>query len=449
MGGDSPAPDTNMSPVVFGTVSCSPPGCLDDPEMGNVQSLTETTGRALASPNRDRNRFSRTSGLERSKQQDHDALELEAQCDERDRILQKSNVSPEKTRQPENRPMAVMMLVAGHALSASLLLVVNKRALHVFPFVWVLTTLQFLPTALLVGLAGFLGFADVDRLEPRKLVAFFPAAGMFFITLTAGNAVVKHSNVDTFIVMRSLVPIPCAFLETFALGEPCPRLTSWLCLASLVIGASLYASLNAGIAMRSFSWICLFLTMMPVDAVLIKHAINTSGLSSTWSLVLYQNAIAATLGIVCVIIMEPASLTALAQVVWKSDGVMDWLSLWPLAVSVVLGVSVSFFQMSVRQVVSSTLFMVIGVANKLLAVLMNQMFLEANGSLGSLVSVLLSIASALGFQQTVKGKGISQAPKEKPKGGSSGSSTKGLMHSYIAMAVGLIWASVLTLRDTS
>jgi len=130
-----------------------------------------------------------------------------------------------------------MLLVLGHATCASCLLIVNKWALKEFPFVWTLTTLQFLFAAVVTYVAGKLGFIEVDALSWQKLIKFFPAAGMFFITITAGNAVVNVSNVDTFIVMRSVVPIPSAILESLVLKEPWPAAKSWLGLATVLLGA--------------------------------------------------------------------------------------------------------------------------------------------------------------------------------------------------------------------
>merc|ERR550532_3278614 len=101
-----------------------------------------------------------------------------------------------------------------------------------------------------------------------KLIKFFPAAGMFFVTITAGNAVVGVSNVDTFIVMRSVVPIPSAILEAFVLGEPCPAPKSWLGLAIILFGAVGYCSANQGLLVGSTAWVALYLVLMPLDGVL-------------------------------------------------------------------------------------------------------------------------------------------------------------------------------------
>merc|ERR1712151_1185426 len=92
--------------------------------------------------------------------------------------------------------------------------------------------------------------------------------------------------------------------------------------------------------------------------------------------------------------------------------------LGPCVLSCIAGLAISYFQLNVRKVISSTAFMVLGVSNKFLSVLINQLAsLDANKDMMSLGSVLVSISGAILFQQTVSGKGMSQA---KPKGEASG-----------------------------
>merc|ERR1712086_1157119 len=100
--------------------------------------------------------------------------------------------------------------------------------------------------------------------------------------------------------------------------------------------------------------------------------------------------------------------------------------------SMLLGVSVSFFQMQVRR----------GISNKLLALLINQVTMEANRSFVSVGSVLMSIAGAVCFQQTVKGRGVSQAASSQ-----SDKDPAPNLKAYLAMIAGLFWAGYLNMAD--
>jgi len=324
-----------------------------------------------------------------------------------------SEAAPPK---PEVSQSQALRLVLGHALCASCLLVINKWALKEFPFVWTLTTLQFLFAAVVTYLAGRLGFIEVDALDMRKLIKFFPAAGMFFITITAGNAVVSSSNVDTFIVMRSVVPIPCALLEAVILNEPYPAVRSWAGLGIVLLGAIGYSAANQGLLVDSAAWVVLYLVLMPLDGVLIKHLVSESELSP-WGLVLYNNVCAVVPGLLFSALLElgnPSDAGAMATILIERPILVGA----PIILSCWSGLAISYFQLNVRKVISSTAFMVLGVSNKILSVLLNQLArLDSNADFSSIGSVLASIFGAILFQQTVKGNGISQAPKSEVKCG--------------------------------
>jgi GDP-mannose transporter len=304
----------------------------------------------------------------------------------------------------------VLTLVIGHSLCASFLLVVNKWAMKEFPFVWTLTTFQFAFAAGATYVLGQLGMVELDALNIDKLVRFFPAAGMFFITITAGNAVVGVSNVDTFIVMRSVVPIPSALLEAIILKEPYPPPRSWAGLVTILIGAIGYCMFNKGVVIGSAAWVVLYLVLMPLDGVLIKQLVGESGLSP-WGLVLYNNVCALGPGVVFSVLLEwsnPADRAVMADIILNRPIVAGM----PVLLSCWCALAISYFQLNVRKVISSTAFMVLGVSNKIISVLLSQLTqLDANGDLFSIGSVLVSIVGAIVFQQTVKGNGISQAPQ--------------------------------------
>lgn len=328
----------------------------------------------------------------------------------------------------------VLFLVCGHAACAASLLVVNKWALKRFPYVWTLATVQFVFAATATYVCGKLRIIDVDPLETARLVKFFPAAGMFFVTITAGNAVVGVSNVDTFIVMRSVVPIPSAILEAIVLGEPCPAPRSWVGLATILLGAIGYCSANQGVVVDSVAWVLLYLALMPLDGVLIKHLVGSSGLSP-WGLVLYNNVCAAVPGLIFSFILEHDIFLEPGQ----AASYCTFDVLFPCILSCFAGLAISYFQLNVRKAISSTAFMVLGVSNKFLSVLMNQVAsLDANQDATSLYSVLLSISGAILFQQTVAGKGLSQAPKP------TGTSKSGGALGFIIVACALLAAACIT-----
>jgi len=329
---------------------------------------------------------------------------------------------------------SVLLMVLGHALCSSGLVVVNKWALKEFPFVWTLTLMQFAAAAIVAFVLGKMGVIQVDALEFHRLVHFFPAAGMFFMTITAGNVVVSTSNVDTFIVMRSVVPIPCAILEAIVLKEPCPAKRSWLGLIVVLLGAMGYCITNSELSANSKVWVWLYLVLMPFDGVLIRKIVTTSGLQP-WGLVLYNNTCAVLPAIIFSSALELFSPSERGEMASRIAALPMKIAV-PALLACIGSLAMSYFQLNVRRAISSTAFAVLGVANKVFAVLLNQLAqLDTNSDLRSIACVLASILGALLFQQSVKGKGISQAPQV--------DSTKGQLRARIFVGVGILAAAYL------
>mmetsp|Transcript_20033 Transcript_20033/g.56828 ORF Transcript_20033/g.56828 Transcript_20033/m.56828 type:complete len:264 (+) Transcript_20033:481-1272(+) len=263
---------------------------------------------------------------------------------------------------------------------------------------------------------------------------------MFFITITAGNAVVSASNVDTFIVTRSVVPIPCAILEALVLHEPYPPPRSWAGLAIVLLGAVGFCMSNQGLLLGSASWVLLYLALMPLDGVLIKQLVSSSGLSP-WGLVLYNNACAVVPGLLFSLVLELGHADDLSAIT-RSLELRPVLVGSPVLLSCWCGLAISFFQLNVRKVISSTAFMVLGVSNKILSVLFNQLArLDSNSDALSVASVFASILGAILFQQTVQGKGLSQAPPTDPE--------RGQLLAQLFVGVGIVAAAVISVAQRS
>ena len=80
-------------------------------------------------------------------------------------------------------------------------------------------------------------------------------------------------------------------LDTVVRGEPAPSKRTLGCLLMIAVGAASYARDDANFTVRGYSWACVYLAIIVTEMVYAKHVTATINLS-TWSLVLYQNAIA-------------------------------------------------------------------------------------------------------------------------------------------------------------
>lgn len=361
-------------------------------------------------------------------------------------LILSNGSNEEKEKQNEADWRFVVFFACGHCLSASFLTIANKWAMNEFHppvvaggnsgvYVWTLTTIQFIVAASFAKLGGILGLFPVEPLEFRKALAFFPAAGMFMITIVAGNAVMNYSSVNAFLILRALVPMPVALCEMFVYGDPCPPIKSWLSLGVIVAGAFAYALVTGGLELHSVSWAIMFLVLMPIDAIVIKHQITASGLKP-WSLVYYNNVLAAIPCFFFVLIFELQGGTSAWSHMFHALTLPGARIAVP--VSCILGISISFFQLNTRYYISATGFMVLGVLNKFITVLVNQAILDRQG-VPAMISVCICLLGAVLWQQSVKGGSIQVRTKP-----------EGEQHAYIPFLftiVALLWAGIVEFQN--
>ncbi|CAH2036709.1 unnamed protein product [Thlaspi arvense] len=153
---------------------------------------------------------------------------------------------------------SVYGVATGYCISASLLSIINKWAIMNFPYPGALTALQYLTTI------------------------------VFYLSLFTNSELLLHSNVDTFIVFRSAVPVFVAVGETLFLNQPWPSLKTWISLATILGGSLLYVLTDYQFTVTAYNLAIAYLVSMSIDLVYIKHVVTTNGLN-TWGLVLYNN----------------------------------------------------------------------------------------------------------------------------------------------------------------
>jgi GDP-mannose transporter len=202
-------------------------------------------------------------------------------------------------------------------------------------------------------------------------------------------------------------------------------------------GAIGYSMQIGGIELRSISWAVIYLVMMPIDGLLIKHSISSLDISS-WGLVYYNNLLAAMPAIAYVLLFEvtdAASFTAICEAAAAPEAQVA------IAVSCIMGVAISYFQLNTRYYVSATAFMVLGVVNKFATVLVNNVINEHQGA-GAFICILASLFGAVLWQLTVKGDSIKVRSRD-------ASWEKNAYLPFGLIFCGLIWAGCVEWRQVS
>nr|DAD39188.1 TPA_asm: hypothetical protein HUJ06_013511 [Nelumbo nucifera] len=253
---------------------------------------------------------------------------------------------------------SVYGIAAGYCISASLLSIINKWAVMKFPYPGALTALQYFTSAAGVFLCGKLKVVEHDPLDLRTMWRFLPAAVIFYLSLFTNSELLLHANVDTFIVFRSAVPIFVAIGETLYLHQPWPSTKTWMSLATIFGGSVLYVITDYQFTLTAYSWALAYLVSMSIDFVYIKHVISDES-------------------------------------DWYSFGVI-----FPVALSCLFGLSISFFGFSCRRAISATGFTVLGIVNKLLTVVINLVIWDKHSTLVGTVGLLICMFGGIMYQQS-------------------------------------------------
>ncbi|CAI5460986.1 unnamed protein product [Closterium sp. Yama58-4] len=276
--------------------------------------------------------------------------------------------------------LRVAWVVIGYALSSSLLAIVNKYLVC---------------TIVTLGL-GRLKVLEHDSLSLEKIVKFLPAAATFYVAIWTNTQLLKHANIETFIVFRSSTPLLVAIADSVFMGRSWPSGLTFLSLLTIFGGAVGYVFFDTGFTVTAYAWAWAYLIVITFEMVYIKSVVMSIGLN-TWGLVLYNNLLALIFFPPALIGMnEPSQIAAFGLSRIFSIG-----TLFPVALSCIFGLTISFFGFAARKAVSATAYTVVGVTNKLLTVLINILIWDKHAQAPGLVALLVCIFGGVLYQQSV------------------------------------------------
>ncbi|KAI5420102.1 GDP-fucose transporter 1 [Lathyrus oleraceus] len=297
-------------------------------------------------------------------------------------------------------------LVIGYALCSSLLAIINKYAITQFNYLGLLTALQYLTSALGVYLFRKLGFLHHDPFTIPIAKKFFPAALVFFLAIFTNTNLLRHANVDTFIVFRSLTPLLVALADTAFRGQPSPSNLTFFSLVVILAGAVGYVATDSGFTLTAYSWAFAYLVTITTEMVYIKHMVMSLGLN-TWGFVLYNNVL--SLMIAPFFWFLTGENFEVSNAINSSTGsLFEMNAFLAVSLSCVFGLLISFFGFAARKAVSATAFTVTGVVNKFLTVAINVTIWDKHASPAGLVCLLFIIIGGVLYQQSVTGNGSQQ-----------------------------------------
>ena len=319
--------------------------------------------------------------------------------------LSSSSPNPATSSSGLLRRASIYGAAVGYCISASLLCIVNKWAVTKFPYPGALTALQYSTSVAGVLIGGWLKLIDHGGLHRDTFWRFLPAAVVFYISIFTNSELLLNSNVDTFIVLRSAVPISVAVGETLFLHQPWPSAKTWLSLATVFGGSALYVLTDHQFSVTAYTWGAAYLVSMSIDFVYIKHVVMNIGIK-TWGLVLYNNLEA--------LLLFPLELLVMGEWEKIKDDVHEWNLysvevVFPVGLSCLFGLWISFFGFACRRAISATGFTVLGMVNKLLTVVINLIVWDKHSKFVGTVGLLICMMGGVMYQQSTTNKSLRPA----------------------------------------
>eukprot|EP00475_Leptophrys_vorax_P018594 TRINITY_DN25453_c0_g1_i1.p1 TRINITY_DN25453_c0_g1~~TRINITY_DN25453_c0_g1_i1.p1 ORF type:complete len:353 (+),score=33.05 TRINITY_DN25453_c0_g1_i1:506-1564(+) len=303
--------------------------------------------------------------------------------------------------------LTALPLVVGYALCSSLLAIINKFAIDVFPYPSLLTALQYLTCVVAVGGLGFMKLLEHDMLKWDMIKKFLPAAFVFYMAIFTNTTLLKYANVDTFIVFRSSTPLLVALADYVFRKQPWPSSYTFGALFVILAGAVGYVVTDSQFTVRAYTWAFAYLFTITFEMVYIKHIVSSLGLN-TWGFVLYNNFLSLIMAPVFWMITGEFkdTLAATADAEWRMGIII------PVALSCAFGLAISFFGFACRKAISATAFTVLGVTNKLLTVVINVLIWDKHASNFGVMCLLVTIIGGVMYQQSTVKQNFKAAPPQ-------------------------------------
>lgn len=285
-------------------------------------------------------------------------------------------------------------LASLYFVSSSTLLVLNKVAITGIPNAAVLLVTQVLSTVICLLPAGILFGVRLSLTPTFEVVrAYVSVAFVFLCTIYSNFRLVHEVGVNFFIILRCSTPLLVSVVEWSFMGRELPQGRSLLALLGILVSGFAYAySHLSGFSSTSTAqnyykgalWAAAWLVSFTLDMSFIKHVVDKYDCNSL-ERTLYQNA--GALPLLAIILVSPVERWSLREVFYLGTNA----SYAALYLSCVAGTILSFTGMTLRSHMSATMFTVMGIVCKMASCFLNELFVEPEKNIFSLISILAAV----------------------------------------------------------
>ena len=321
---------------------------------------------------------------------------------------------PEPPATPAKPPPAsaaqIVLAMVLYSLAASGMLIVNKLCMKQAKLPSLFSVIQFAAAAITVYVLSLIGKcpkADVrlkwSRVRPYQLYSF-----LFTAAIYSNLQALAYSSLATVIVFRSAVPLVVSVLDTVFLGRQLPNLRSTLALLGIAGATVGYVASDREFSMSglaAYTWVTIYFVALSIEMVLAKHIVGPQlGFESIWGPVYHNNLLSIGTMIILMLLTNEEYEIAKASWTWEL-GVYVFLSC-------VVSVAISYTGWKCRSLISASSYTVLGVANKMLSVLVSSLIWDDGTSLVGSVFLFVCLIAACCYRQAPMRNADPDAPKQ-------------------------------------
>jgi len=305
----------------------------------------------------------------------------------------------ETTTKNLNTKTIVTLLV--YFLSGTLLILVNKLSIIVFPFANMLLVLQNGVTVILL-LINFYLFPVESQSIPSLNIAILkmwtPLVLLFVTMLISSLFALKYVSVPTVIVIRNLSTLSVAVLEYLVLGTKIDGL-SVITLFGMLIGAVFYAMHDLTFSIQGYAWLCLNIIGTSIYQVYIKKIVNMPVMKDIGPIGMsyYNNLVSLPILIILVFIMGEFKVLLSY---FQSMFLPKMKSVCVVLLSCILGFLLSTSAFALNKLISPTSIMVANNVNKFSLIILSEIFVQWTLDLTASIGAIFVLFCGWIYSQT-------------------------------------------------
>lgn len=299
----------------------------------------------------------------------------------------------------ETNSTMILSLVL-YCVSGTLLTLLNKLSVMIFPYTNILLVIQNGMSVLLLMLISRCfpkTFGPLPLLNLTIIRLWMPLVVLFVIMLTSSLSSLTYVSVPTVIVMRNLTTIIVALLEYVLRSNKIPRLSS-VTLLCMLFGSILYAKHDLTFSIPGYAILCVNIMATSIYQIYVKKVTDSFLFENIGSIGMsyYNNFISLP------ILLVFAGIKGELASDFDLEEILEMKTIFLITLSGLFGFSLSVSAFSLNKLISATSMMVANNVNKFVIIILSEIFVQSTLDTTAVIGAVSVLIFGWIYSQTIK-----------------------------------------------